>query len=64
MLKKSTSRANSSAIKAAEALKAEGAEIVRVVTVLDRQEGAEVAFAAAGLPFAAILKREDFRSEG
>lgn len=53
-----------SAIKAAEALKAEGAEIVRVVTVLDRQEGAEEAFAAAGLPFAAILMREDFRAEG
>jgi orotate phosphoribosyltransferase len=50
-----------SAIKAAEALKAEGATVVRVVTVLDRQEGAREAFAAAGLDFAAILSLDDFR---
>lgn len=50
-----------SAIKAAEALRAEGATIVRVVTVLDRQEGAGDAFAAAGLDFASILTLNDFR---
>ncbi len=38
-----------SAIKAAEALRAEGAEVVGVVTVIDREEGAGDAFAAAGL---------------
>ncbi len=38
-----------SAIKAAEAVRAEGAEVVGVVTVVDRQEGAGEAFAAAGL---------------
>ena len=36
-----------SAIKAAEALRAEGAEIVGVVTIVDREEGAADAFAAA-----------------
>ena len=42
-----------SAIKAAEALRAEGAEVVGVVTVLDREEGAGEAFAAAGLTLTA-----------
>lgn len=51
-----------SAIKAAQALRAEGAIIVRVVTVLDRQEGASEAFAAAGLDFASILTLEDFKT--
>ena len=50
-----------SAIKAAEALRAEGATVVRVVTVLDRQEGAADAFKTAGLDFCAILSLEDFR---
>jgi orotate phosphoribosyltransferase len=50
-----------SAIKAAEALRGEGAEIVRVVTVLDRQEGAAEAFADAGLKFSPILTLSDFR---
>lgn len=50
-----------SAIKAAQTLKNEGAEIVSVITILDRQEGAEEAFAAAKLPFEAILTKSDFR---
>lgn len=49
-----------SAIKAAEAVKAEGAEVVRVVTVLDRREGATEAFAAAGLDFKPVLNLADF----
>ncbi|MEZ5774709.1 MAG: orotate phosphoribosyltransferase [Hyphomicrobiaceae bacterium] len=49
-----------SALKAAEAAKAEGASVVRVVTVLDRQEGASEAFAAAGLPFSPVLTAADF----
>lgn len=49
-----------SAIKAAEAVAAEGAEVVRVVTVLDRREGAVEAFAAAGLDFKPLLTIADF----
>jgi orotate phosphoribosyltransferase len=44
-----------SAIKAAE-----GARVVRVVTVLDRREGATEAFAAAGLDFKPLLTIADF----
>ncbi len=51
-----------SAIKAAKALQAEGANIVSVITVLDRQEGASEAFADAGLPFEAVLTKADFVS--
>lgn len=51
-----------SAIKAAEALRGEGAEVVGVVTVLDREEGAQEAFAAAGLTLTPILKLADFKT--
>jgi len=50
-----------SAVKAAEAIRAAGGVIVRVITVVDRQEGAAEAFAAACLPFTAILTAADFR---
>jgi orotate phosphoribosyltransferase len=50
-----------SAIKAAEALRAEGAEVVGVVTVLDREEGAGEAFAAAGLTLTPLLTLDDFK---
>lgn len=50
-----------SALKAAEALAAEGATIVRVVTVLDRLDGAREAFATAGLEFSSLLTLDDFR---
>ena len=50
-----------SAIKAAEAVRAEGAEVVGVVTVIDRQEGAAEAFAAAGLTLTPILTLADFK---
>jgi orotate phosphoribosyltransferase len=50
-----------SAIKAAEALRAEGAEVVGVVTVIDREEGAGDAFAAAGLTLTPILTLTDFK---
>jgi len=49
-----------SAMKAIEALKAEGAIIARVISLVDRQEGAAEAFKAAGLPFTAILTAADF----
>lgn len=51
-----------SAIKAAEALREAGATIVRVITVVDRQDGAAEAFAAAGLDFRPLLTLRDFRS--
>jgi orotate phosphoribosyltransferase len=50
-----------SALKAAEAVRAEGGEVVGVVTVVDRQEGASDAFRAAGLTFLPLLTIEDFR---
>ena len=48
-----------SALKAVAALQAEGAVIARVLTIVDRQEGAAEAFAAAGVPFGAILTLAD-----
>lgn len=50
-----------SAMKAIEALQAEGALIERVITVVDRQEGAADAFKAAGLVFQPLLTAEEFR---
>jgi orotate phosphoribosyltransferase len=51
-----------SALKAAEALKAAGAHIVRVITIVDRLDGAAEAFASAGLKFEPLLTLSDFRS--
>jgi orotate phosphoribosyltransferase len=50
-----------SAIRAAENVRSEGAEVVGVVTIVDRQEGAEEAFAAAGLKLTSLLTLEDFK---
>jgi orotate phosphoribosyltransferase len=50
-----------SALKAADAVRAEGAEVVGVVTVIDRQEGAGEVFAAAGLTLTPILTLADFK---
>lgn len=52
-----------SALKAADNIKAEGANILRIVTVVDRQEGAKAAFDQAGYDFQALLTVEDFKSE-
>jgi orotate phosphoribosyltransferase len=49
-----------SGLKAVEAVRAEGADVVRVVTIVDRQEGASDAFRAAGLAFAPLLTIRDF----
>lgn len=51
-----------SAIKAADAIRASGATIVRVITIVDRQDGAAEAFAAAGLEFKPLLTLADFKS--
>jgi orotate phosphoribosyltransferase len=50
-----------STMRAAQALMAEGAIIDRVIVAVDRQEGAAEAFAAAGIPFIALLTAADFR---
>jgi orotate phosphoribosyltransferase len=50
-----------SALKAVAAVQAAGAVVVRVATVVDRQEGAAEAFAASGMLFTALLTAADFR---
>jgi orotate phosphoribosyltransferase len=50
-----------SALKAVEAVRSEGAEVVRVITIVDRQEGAGATFHSAGLAFAPLLTIQDFR---
>ena len=50
-----------SSLKAIEAVRAEGATIAAVITIIDRLEGAADTFQRAGLPFAAILTAADFR---
>ena len=50
-----------SAIKCADALRAAGAIIVRVITIVDRQDGAAEAFAAAGQEFRPLLSLGEFR---
>ncbi|MFV0367399.1 MAG: orotate phosphoribosyltransferase, partial [Hyphomicrobiaceae bacterium] len=51
-----------SAIKAADIVSGEGAEVVRVITVVDRHEGATAAFQTAQLDFKPLLTVEDFKS--
>ena len=51
-----------SAIKAAETVRSEGADVVGVVTVVDRQEGAADAFTTASLTLTPILTLADFKS--
>ena len=50
-----------SAMKAVEAVRAEGADVVMVMTVVDRCEGATENFRALKLPFRALLNVDDFR---
>ncbi|MBI5131641.1 MAG: orotate phosphoribosyltransferase [Rhodopseudomonas palustris] len=49
-----------SAIKAVEAVRESGAEIILVLTMVDREEGATEAFAEAGLPFRSLYKASEF----
>lgn len=51
-----------SAIKAGEAIRASGATIVRVITIVDRQDGADEAFKAANMDFQPLLTLANFRS--
>jgi orotate phosphoribosyltransferase len=50
-----------SSLKAVEAVRNAGGIVVRVVTVVDRLEGAAATFAAAGIAFTPILTAADFR---
>lgn len=50
-----------SSLKAIEAVRAEGAEVIKVLTMVDRQEGAAEAFAKAGIPFAALVTAAELR---
>jgi len=49
-----------SALKAVETAKDAGAEVALVFTMVDRQEGAAEALAAAGVPFRALFTAEEF----
>jgi orotate phosphoribosyltransferase len=44
-----------SSMKAVDAVRMEGAEVVRVIAIVDREEGAAETFANAGLPFTALI---------
>lgn len=50
-----------SSIKAVDAVRADGAEVVLVLTVVDRQEGAAETFKAAGIPFASLVTASELR---
>jgi orotate phosphoribosyltransferase len=47
--------------RADDALRAAGAVIVRVITIVDRQDSAAEAFAQAGMEFRPLLTLGDFR---
>ena len=49
-----------SAVKAVDAVKESGGEVVLVFTMVDRDEGAAEAFEKAGIPFRALYKAGEF----
>jgi orotate phosphoribosyltransferase len=49
-----------SALKAIDAVKADGADVLCVVTLVDREEGAAATFKEAGVDFRSLLTRSDF----
>jgi len=49
-----------SAMKAVQALREEGANVVLVLTIVDRLEGAAETFAAEKLPFRALFTADEF----
>ncbi len=49
-----------SALKAVEAVREAGGDIVLVFTMVDREEGATETFAEAGLPFRSLYKAGEF----
>src|SRR5205085_6516478 len=49
-----------SAIKAVESVREAGGDVVLAFTMVDREEGADEAFKAAGIPFRALYKAGEF----
>lgn len=49
-----------SALKAVEAVREAGGEVVLVFTMVDREEGASETFREAGLPFRALFRASEF----
>jgi orotate phosphoribosyltransferase len=49
-----------SAIKALDAVREAGGDVVLVYTMVDREEGAAESFAAAGVPFRSLYKASEF----
>jgi len=49
-----------SAIKAVESVREAGGDVVLAFTMIDREEGADEAFKAAGIPFRALYKAGEF----
>ncbi len=47
-------------MKAVEALRETGAEVALVLTMVDREEGADETFKEAGLPFRSLYKAAEF----
>jgi orotate phosphoribosyltransferase len=52
-----------SALKSVAILREAGARVTEVVTVLDREEGADEAFSAAGIRLHALFKKSEFAKE-
>ena len=50
-----------SSLIAVEAVRAQGARVACVLTIVDREEGAMETFHAAGVPFTALLTASDFK---
>jgi orotate phosphoribosyltransferase len=49
-----------SAVKALEAVREAGGEVALVFTMIDREEGADETFRAAGVPFRSLYKASEF----
>jgi orotate phosphoribosyltransferase len=56
-----TTTTGDSPLKAVAAARAEGAHILRIITIVDRQEGAAETIRAAGLVYAPLLTVSDLR---
>jgi orotate phosphoribosyltransferase len=54
-----TTTTGSSLLKAVEVARAAGLDVVQAITVVDREEGAAEAIAAAGIPFEALTARRE-----
>jgi orotate phosphoribosyltransferase len=52
-----------SAIQAVEVVREAGANVVLVLSIVDRLEGAAEAFAAAKVPFDSLFTRDDFMKD-